>query len=251
MNARKIKSTEHGAALESPGATAKVTSFAKPLARKFTTPNKGTPADDVPAQSFADLRFRTLLGTKRWELLPLAVRRRFGKRLADSRTVTYTGRIVSCRMNLAGQLLAQVLRLVGGPLPSNCDTDVPAAVLVTEDAANKGQFWTRVYGRKRGFPKIIGSSKRFQGPTGLEEYIGYGIGMALNVAADERALHFHSDHYFLCAGKRRLRLPACLTPGALVVSHIDVGDGCFEFVLKLEHPSFGELLHQVALFMDA
>jgi len=243
MDARKSNETERVESLQP--------SIATPITTTNAAPVERTSADASPVKSFADMRFRALLGPKRWELLPSAVRRRFGKRLADARTVSYTGRIVSCRMNLAGRVLAQTLRLIGGPLPTNCDIDVPAAVLVTEDATNKGQFWTRVYGRKRGFPKIIGSSKRFQGPTGLEEYIGYGIGMALNVAADEHALHFHSDHYFFTAGKYRLRLPTWLTPGALMVSHIDVGEGNFEFVLKLDHPYFGELLHQVALFTDA
>ena len=73
-------------------------------------------------------------------------------------------------------------------------------VTVSEDAEAGGQFWTRIYGRRRGFPQVIHSSKRFAGPTGLEEYIGRGFGIALRVEVEDEALHFLSDHYFVKLG---------------------------------------------------
>jgi hypothetical protein len=123
-------------------------------------------------------------------------------------------------------------------------------VTVIEDGAAGGQFWTRIYGRTHGFPQVIHSSKRFAGPTGLEEYLGCGFGIALTVSADEQALHFHSDHYFVALGARRLRLPRWLGPGALTISHVEVGDGWFAFVLAMRHPLFGEVIHQTALFCE-
>jgi hypothetical protein len=62
--------------------------------------------------------------------------------------------------------------------------NVAAVVTVTEDAQAGGQFWTRMYNRAHGFPQVIHSSKRFAGPTGLEEYLGWGFGIALAVSAD-------------------------------------------------------------------
>lgn len=208
--------------------------------------------DELPVSTpLADLRFRALLGHESWLGLPEAVGSRFGKRLDDGRTVTYTGHVAECRMNAAGHLLAQLLRVVGGPLPTNCDSGVPAAVVVTEDEATGGQFWTRIYGRRAGFPRVIGSSKRFRGPTGLEEYVGAGIGMALTVSADKDALHFQSDHYFLEIGSLRWRFPHWLEPGSLRVSHVDIGAARFDFVLSLRHPFFGQLVYQRARFADA
>ncbi|WP_395613299.1 DUF4166 domain-containing protein [Allosphingosinicella sp.] len=218
--------------------------------------DKGAEVIPFPARAPAasdtlcDLRFRALVGETGWAALPETTRARFGKRVAKCRTAIYAGEIVECRMNLAGLLLAQLCRLIGGPLPLTRDADQPALVSITEDAASGGQYWTRIYGRRRGFPQVIHSSKRFAGPTGLEEYVGRGVGIALRVEVADGALHFLSDHYFLQLGRMRLRLPRWLAPGRMRVSHIDCKHGLFAFVLKLDHPLFGTLIHQTAMFRD-
>ena len=197
-----------------------------------------------------DLRFCALLGAAAWSRLPPAVRARFGKRLEPDAAVTYVGTIVDSHRTLPGRLLADFCRLIGGPLPLDADVGVPAVVTVTEDGASGGQFWTRLYGRLRGFPQVIHSSKRFAGPTGLEEYLGRGFGIALTVSADEEALHFHSDHYFLALAGVRLRLPRWFSPGALTISHVDRGEGWFAFVLSLRHPLLGEIIGQTGVFRE-
>ncbi len=198
-----------------------------------------------------DHRFRSLVGTQNWNALPCKVRARFGKRLSGGESVVYQGKVVSMRMNLAGRLLAQIARLVGGPLPYDMSSvNQPAVVSVTEDQAGSGQFWIRQYGRASGFPQVIHSSKRFAGPTGIEEYVGAGIGMALRVRTGQDRFCFESDHYFLQLGTRKLRLPAWLRPGALTITHQDLGDGRFLFSLSLQSKLFGELIHQDAIFSD-
>ena len=214
--------------------------------RQEVRPERHAPAGE-PA--LLDHRFRALLGTEGWRMLPAAVRARFAKRLGDE-AVTYAGTITTCRMNIAGWLLAQACRLIGAPLPLGRDPGAPAAVAVTADAATGGQHWTRIYGRKRGFPQVIRSTKRFAGATGLEEYLGFGVGIALTVRADRRALHFDGHHYFLTIGRARLRLPRWLAPGALTISHIDQGAGEFDFVLLLHHRLFGMLIEQRCRFRD-
>ncbi len=205
------------------------------------------PAAPAPIE---DLRFRTLAGAEAWNRLPAAVRARFERHIGPGTTVLYAGEVVECRMSRCGRLLCQLVRLVGAPLPLSRDTFVPAAVSVTEDGASGGQFWTRVYGRRRGFPQVIHSSKRFAGPTGLEEYVGWGVGIALRLEVGDEALHFLSDHYFLKLGPARLRLPRWLSPGRMRVSHIDCGHGSFAFVLSLVHPWLGELVRQTAMFEE-
>lgn len=215
------------------------------------------PDQDLPPPAPADLRdlrFRALLGEAGWNRLPQAVRDRFSKRLGPGMAVTYVGEITESRRNGAGRVLAQLCRLIGAPLPLHDDLGVAAVVTVTEDGPAGGQFWTRMYNRAHGFPQVIHSSKRFAGPTGLEEYLGWGFGIALAVSADETALHFHSHGYFLALGPARLglrvKLPAWLAPGALTISHVDQGDGGFAFVLDLRHPLLGQMFRQVGMFRE-
>jgi Domain of unknown function (DUF4166) len=198
-----------------------------------------------------DHRFRALLPDDDWGRLPLAVWRRFSKRLAGGKTVVYVGEIEESSHSRAGWWLAQLTRLIGGPLPTGSETGVPIIVTVTEDAASGGQVWTRICARSRGFPQVIHSAKRFAGPTGLEEYIGFGISMALRLSVAHEALFFHSAGYFLGLGALRLPLPEWLTPGRLTVSHADLGSGTFRFSLELVHPRHGQLIRQSAIFREA
>lgn len=208
--------------------------------------------DSFPTRKVHDSRFSALIGAKAWNSLPAAVRHRFGKRLQGGVSVAYQGKVVAMKMNLAGWILAHAARVVGSPLPYDLSSvDQPAVVTVTEDIAGSGQFWIRQYGRKAGFPQVVHSSKRFCGPTGLEEYLGYGIGMALKVRVEGNALLFKSDHYFVRAFGVRIRLPRALSPGALVIGHHDLGEGQFRFSLDLKHRLFGQMIFQDAVFNDA
>jgi hypothetical protein len=198
-----------------------------------------------------DLRFRALLSEADWASLPIGVRRRFSKRLADGNTAVYVGKVLETWMSPAGWLLAQALRLIGGPLPTTRDAGLPAVVSVTEDMDSGGQVWTRLYARRRGFPQVIHSAKRFCGPTGVEEHVGCGVGMTLRVGVEDGALVFRSGRYFVDLGRRRLPLPGWATPGALTVKHIEETEGRFIFSLSIVHPRLGVLIRQSALFKAA
>jgi Domain of unknown function (DUF4166) len=231
-----------------------------------------------------DLRFRALMAEAEWDSLPSPIRRRFSKRLAGGQTIVYAGEILQSRTSRAGWCLVQLARLIGGPLPLTTDIHVPSVVAVTEDIASGGQIWTRLYARRNGFPQVVHSSKRFAGPTGLEEYVGRGIGMTLTVHARDRALVFRSKNYFVQLCGRRFFLPHWLCPGALSVTHAELrhvpqqwepllrkrtcaaegieqdddskkcrpalGDGKFSFTLEIVHPRFGLLLHQMGVFQE-
>lgn len=200
--------------------------------------------------SLYDARFRRLLPPEDWDRLPPAVQRRFSKRIEGEAVALYRGTVLETRHSFTGRIFAQLCRLIGAPLPLHRDSGVPATVSVSEDCASGGQCWTRVYGRQRGFPQVIHSAKRFAGPTALEEYVGSGIGMALQVRALPDGLEFASDHYFVTLGQRHLRLPRWLEPGRTVVTHRDLGDGAFLFTLALHHPLLGELVYQEGKFHD-
>ncbi len=196
-----------------------------------------------------DRRFHDLLPDEEWGRLPLAIWRRFSKRFADGETVVYVGTIEEASFSPAGWWLAQLARIIGAPLPLCAETGVPMIVTVTE--ARGGQIWTRICTRSDGFPQVIHSAKRFAGPTGLEEYVGYGVSMALRIFVEHEALVFRSVGYSLQVGWWRLPLPDWLTPGDLTVTHSDLGGGRFRFTLDVVHPRLGKLIRQSAVFMEA
>jgi Domain of unknown function (DUF4166) len=224
----------------------------RPLARLKAYDGLTPEATRSPAaDELGDLRFRALMSDADWAALPLPIRRRFSKRLAGGNTAVYVGEVLETQMSRAGWLLAQAARLIGGPLPVSRDAGTPSVVTVTEDVATKGQHWTRLYARRRGFPHIVHSSKRFAGPTGLEEYVGCGVGMALTIHVEDAALIFRAAHYFVQIAGLRLRLPRWASPGSLSVTHAEVGDGHFLFKLEIVHPRLGRLICQTAAFQEA
>lgn len=198
-----------------------------------------------------DRRFRALLSDEDWGRLPLATWRRFSKRVADGDSIVYVGVVDEIGFSGIGWWFAQAARLIGGPLPTGRDTGVSIVVTVTEDAGGGGQTWTRICARKRGFPQVIHSAKRFAGPTGLEEYVGFGVSMALRIAVEDQALTFRSAGYGLQFGRLWIPLPRWLTPGELTVTHSDLGEGAFRFTLDVVHPRYGALIHQSAMFREA
>jgi Domain of unknown function (DUF4166) len=205
------------------------------------------PATDA---SLHDLRFRALLGSEAWERLPPEVQRRFSKRLSGADFAVYRGLVVRMEVSALGRLLTTVCRIFGSPLPLDRRSGGAALVGVSEDQRGGGQCWTRIYARPGRFPQVIHSAKRFAGSTGLEEYLGRGLGMALRVEALTDGIAFVSDHYFLQLGDRRIRLPRFLTPGVTRVTHRQVAGASFLFGLELTHPLAGVLVHQEILFDD-
>ncbi len=210
-----------------------------------------TDADTRLYEPHDDVRFRSLLSEADWEALPPAIRRRFSKRLAHGATAVYAGHVTACSLSRAGWLLAQALRAIGAPLPLASASGLPTVVTVSGEGKSGGQNWTRVYARAMGFPQVIHSTKRFCGPTGLEEYIGFGIRMALRLSVERGALVFTSAGYFIAIGKTSIRLPRWLAPGTTRVTQRETAPDRFLFTLDLTHPWLGTLVHQEALYAEA
>jgi hypothetical protein len=222
----------------------------RPEAREPSFSAAKSAREPAGSATLGDPRFRALLSADDWAALPPSVRQRFSKRLVGGETAIYRGEILETATSRAGRCLAQIARLFGGPLPLSQDAGVPAIVTVTEDIATKGQHWTRLYVRRKGFPQVIHSSKRFSGPTGLEEYIGGGIAMALSLEVRDGALIFRNAAYQLCLFGCRLTAPRWLAALALTVTHREWSDGRFVFELRVAHPLFGEMIRQTAVFEE-
>lgn len=197
-----------------------------------------------------DNRFCNLLSNADWQQLPKTVQKRFSKVVKGGESTVYAGEVTQMRKSLWGTILAQLLRLFGAPLPLSSDIGTPSIVSVTEDGATGGQIWTRLYANKSGFPQIVQSAKRFSGPTGLEEYLGFGVSMRLRARVDADCLAFESAGYALKCFGTVLPLPRFAVPLDLIVRHRDMTDGKFIFTLDLTHPWLGELIHQEGVYSE-
>jgi hypothetical protein len=194
--------------------------------------------------------FRDLVPPSRWLRLPAAVRARFERELAPGESIAFIGEVAETQMTFVGWLWAQLARLAGSPLPLKSLAHVAAAVVVSQDGESPIQAWTRIYHENGALPQVIRSTKRFAGPTGLEECVGAGIGMTLALYVENRALVFRSREYFWRCGGLRLRIPDWATPGRIAVTHREERSGRFSFTLEVVHPWFGETIRQVAFFRD-
>jgi hypothetical protein len=205
----------------------------------------------LPVEDGGGGQFRALVGDSQWRCLPTAVQHRFGRYLAPGESAAYVGEVASTELSRAGWWWAQLARCLGAPLPLKALSRTAAAVVVTADVAGKTQLWTRIYHESGRLPQVIRSMKSFDGPTGLEERVGGGFGMALTVSVEDRALVFRSREYFWRHGRMRLPIPWWLTPGCIEVTHREERRGQFSFTLTVSHPWFGRIMHQVAFFRDA
>ena len=186
-----------------------------------------------PRQRSATFASAPCSARQAWAALPETTRARFGKRLADCRTILYAGEIVECRMNLAGRLLAHAARLIGAPLPTSRDVDVPAAVSVTEDPASGGQFWTR---HLRPQPRLsagdpFAASASPARPASRNMSAAASASRSMSRWRTARSISSATIISSAC-GRLRLRLPRWLAPGRMRVSHIDCNHGLFAFVLR-------------------
>lgn len=201
-----------------------------------------------------DSRFARLLAPADWARLPAPIRRRFGTRLAAATVALYVGEVAATRVSVAGRVFGQLARFIGAPLPLSSGGRVAACVVVTADGTGDDQHWTRIYARPGRLPQVIHSTKRFAGPTGLEECVGggvgVGVGMSLQLGVERRTLVFRSTGFFVRIGAASIPIPAWLTPGVIEVRHREERGGRFSFTLTVSHPWLGVMVHQTAFFED-
>lgn len=195
------------------------------------------------------LRYPGLL-KESWHNLPTSIQKRFIKTAPPRDVLIYHGRIHETRMSRLGYWLCRLCLLIGSPLPQNATARGPATVIVREAKNFNGQFWTRIYPGPGNLPQVITTLKRFDGPTGLEEWISEHLGISLSLRCGAKSLTFTSDDYFYRLWKWRLTLPRWLSPGELVITHRETGPRRFRYTLSLQHRWFGELVYQTAIFEE-
>lgn len=180
-----------------------------------------------------------------WSRLPAAVRRRFA---AAGHDTCYDGHLdLDC--SRVGRFFALFAGLLGGPLTASRCNAAPARVRVHDDGRG-GVVWERRLRLPGGGTRVVRSTKEAGPGATLVERTDGGLAMELDVFEEDGALVFRSRRYFLALGRRRIPVPALLTPGTCRVEHRDLGAGRFRFTLSMVHPLWGLTFHQTGVFRD-
>ncbi len=189
---------------------------------------------------------RDLVGEAGWWRLAAAVRQRFGSIPAPDERWRFHGSMERVDLTPPGRLMAWASRAIGAPVAHRSGCNIPIDVYVYLDKG--GAAWDRLY----HFPKVetvtARTVKRIDQNGQMLECFGMGFGMELDVYEADAALHFRSTSFYLDIGRWRVRLPRLLSPGTLLVEHIDEGEGAFRFRMTVEHDLFGRVFFQDGVF---
>ena len=198
-----------------------------------------TPISSPRTATPAFLDIAGLLSPAAWLGLPASLRRRFA---VGHGPLRFHG-TMDLHRSRAGAVFAVLARCLGAPLPLRHETG--AAVTVSVCADGDGIAWERRLGHQ------VVRSVKSAGPGGtvLERTRG-GLGMVLDVTAEDGALVFTSRSFFLSVGRWRLPVPAALTPGRCRVAHRAIDDTRFRFTLTMTHPFWGTTFRQDGVFTD-
>lgn len=195
----------------------------------------------------ADPSFRRLIGMEAWRLLPECVRARFSVKPTPDGVIRFAGRMDVISATRPARFMAQLCRLIGGPLPWRVGRDIPASI--TLRTAGGGVAWERCYRFPDG-RAVRARSVKIERNGELVERIGGGFEMRLRVSADTSAIHFDVTGYRFRLGPIAIAWPILLTPGRLRVSHSDIDGRNFRFTLVATHPLLGETVWQDGVFAE-
>lgn len=196
-----------------------------------------------------DGSYRELLGAEAWARLQPEIRQRFSVRPADRTGIVFQG-TGEVRRSRLGWLIAQACRLLGTPVVPQAGRAVAVAVELTADRRG-GVCWRRRYRFGPGREAVARSTKRISRDGAMEEHLGLGLAMRLEVFERAGNLHFLSTEYRWYLGAWSLKLPGWLSPGTTEVVHAQLRGAQFRFTLRVVHPRFGELFYQDGVFREA
>ena len=202
-----------------------------------------------PAVDDRQIDVREVIGGAAFARLPEMVQARFGRHGPHHAPIVYRGMMEKVEASRLGRLIAFAARLIGNPVVVARGRNVPCTVTLYPDDKLGGTVWHRCYGFADGHEVAATTKRRGDDGGAIESFSGL-FGMPLDIREVTGELHFITDSYFAEWRGWRLTLPRWLSPGRLTVVHRDEEDGWFRFIMTLEHPLLGVLLHQDGVFYD-
>ena len=188
---------------------------------------------------------KTKMGTD-WVNLHPDIRARFDKNPDWDKPLYYQGMMTEMRCSRAGMVMAQLTRFSGALQPYR-GKGVPVEIQVYGKRGMPHIFKQREYffpGWKKPFRFTSSMSMGRKGE--LYEDVGFGLGMKLNVRAEDGNMRFDCDGYYMKVGHPRigfwrLPLPKVLTPGDVILTHRTIDPKRFNITIDMKHPVFGQV----------
>lgn len=193
--------------------------------------------------------FRSQVGGG-WENVHPAVRARMDKLLTSPTATTFEGKGCVRRSKL-GWIFAHLSKLFGAPLVWKQGEDVKTIVRVTPTKGGL-RCWNRLFVFPDGSEQLVQTTKVVDPKFGFLDAVGTegekALAMQMKVWTEGKSLYFSSTVYLLRFPYFTIRIPSIFTPGTLSAEHRDEGNGRFRYILKFNHPLWGETFYQDGLF---
>ena len=185
-----------------------------------------------------------------WENVHPAVRARMDKLLTAPTPTVFEGK--GCvRRSTLGWAFAHLARLLGAPLVWKQGEDVRTVVRVAP-TKNGLRCWHRLFIFSDGSEQLVQTTKVVDPKLGFLDVVGAegerALATQMKVWTEGKSLHFCSTVYLLRFRYITVRIPSIFTPGTLSAEHRDEGHRWFRYILRFDHPLWGETFYQDGLF---
>ena len=125
---------------------------------------------------------------------------------------------------------------------------------VVRVAPTKGglRCWHRLFVFPDGSEQLVQTTKVVDPELGFLDAVGVegerALATQMRVWTEGRSLFFSSTVYLLRLRHFTLPIPSVLTPGTLSAEHRDEGNGWFRYILRFDHPLWGNTFYQNGKF---
>jgi len=103
----------------------------------------------------------------------------------------------------------------------------------------------------RNRPIIFRSRMEYAGGRNVIEYVGYNVGVKMQISAVDGAIHYRSTGYVLKFGPLFIPLPGHLLLGRALISEEQRGDDAIAMRFEIKHPLWGTTYSYSGRFTQA
>lgn len=190
--------------------------------------------------------FQQILGDD-WERLGAIIRRHYFLRPFSYDQICVKGTMHDVHHSTFAKLLIPLARIFGALVPYR-GKNVPIEVHYTTRPDDATIHWDRIFHFPGRAPFHFLSYMEQIGPGKVIEFVRFGVGMKLHVAAEDGALVFRDEGYIWRLFGVDVPLPMALLMGSAYIEERPVDENRFTMRMTLTHPLFGQFFRYEGSF---